>query len=75
MVSFEQDAEGVTAAIRDRDSGKTATVRARYLVAADGSRSRVRDTLQIRMLGHGVLSRSVTIYFRGDVGPCCAAGI
>jgi 2-polyprenyl-6-methoxyphenol hydroxylase-like FAD-dependent oxidoreductase len=68
MVSFEQDAEGVTAAIRDRDSGKTATVRACYLVAADGSHSRVRDTLQIRMLGRGVLSRSVTIYFRGDVG-------
>ena len=69
MLSFEQDAEGVTAAIRDRDSGRTATVRSRYLVAADGSHSRVRDSLQIRMLGRGVLSRSVTIYFRGDVGP------
>jgi 2-polyprenyl-6-methoxyphenol hydroxylase-like FAD-dependent oxidoreductase len=69
MVSFEQDAEGVSAVIRDRDSGTAATVRARYLIGADGSHSRVRDSLQIRMLGRGVLSRSVTIYFRGNVGP------
>jgi 2-polyprenyl-6-methoxyphenol hydroxylase-like FAD-dependent oxidoreductase len=69
MVSFEQDAEGVRAIIRDRDSGTTATVRARYMIAADGSHSGVRDSLQIPMVGRGVLSRSVTIYFRGNVGP------
>ena len=69
MVSFDQDAEGVTAVIRDRESSADATVRARYMIAADGSHSRVRDSLEIRMLGRGVLSRSVTIYFRGNVGP------
>src|SRR5579862_6003230 len=31
MMSFEQDADGVTAVIRDRDSGKTSRVRARYM--------------------------------------------
>src|SRR5579863_1195563 len=34
MVSFEQDPDGVTALIRDRDTGLTRTVRARYMVAA-----------------------------------------
>lgn len=69
MVSFDQDAEGVNAVIRNRESGTAATVRARYMIGADGSHSRVRDSLEIHMLGRGVLSRSVTIYFRGNVGP------
>ncbi|MBZ5696813.1 MAG: FAD-dependent monooxygenase [Acidobacteriia bacterium] len=69
MVSFEEDREGVTAVIRERDSGKTSTVRARYMVAADGSHSKIREHLGIRMLGHGVFSKSITIYFHGDVAP------
>jgi 2-polyprenyl-6-methoxyphenol hydroxylase-like FAD-dependent oxidoreductase len=68
LVSFDQDTDGVTAVIRERDSAKTATVRARYLVACDGSHSQVRQALGIRMLGHGVLSNAITIYFRGEVG-------
>ena len=69
MISFEQDADGVTAVIRERDSGKTSTVRSRYLVAADGSRSRIRESLGIGMRGRGVFSNSATIYFRADVTP------
>jgi 2-polyprenyl-6-methoxyphenol hydroxylase-like FAD-dependent oxidoreductase len=69
MTSFEQDRDGVTAVIRDRDTGKTQTVRARYMVAADGSRSSIRERLGIRMLGRGVFSNSVTIYFRAPVEP------
>jgi 2-polyprenyl-6-methoxyphenol hydroxylase-like FAD-dependent oxidoreductase len=68
MVSFEQDAGGVTAVIRERESGKSSTVRAQYMVASDGSHSRVREQLGIRLLGHGLLSKSITIYFRGSVG-------
>src|SRR5215469_4360673 len=64
MVSFEQDAGGVTALIRHRDTGATQTVRARYMVACDGSRSRIRETLGIPLLGRGVFSNSITIYFR-----------
>ncbi len=67
LVSFEEDADGVTAQIRERDSGKTSSVRARYMIAADGSHSRIRERLGIRMLGHSVFSKSITIYFRGDV--------
>jgi 2-polyprenyl-6-methoxyphenol hydroxylase-like FAD-dependent oxidoreductase len=69
VVSFEQDEDGVTATLRNRDTDVEETVRARYLVAADGARSRTRDRLGIAMRGHGTFSRSVTIYFRGDVTP------
>src|SRR5688572_14909727 len=69
VTSFEQDAGGVTAVICDRDSGKTQTVRAAYMVAADGAHSRVRQHFGIPMHGHGVFSKSVTIYFRGNVAP------
>lgn len=69
LVSFDQDADGVTAMIRDRDSGKTSTVRAKYMLAADGAHSSIRDRLGIGKVGHGVLSKSITIYFRADVKP------
>ena len=67
-VALDQDADGVTATLRDLDSGAESTVRARYVVAADGSRSPMRERLGIGMRGHPELSRSITIYFRADCG-------
>jgi 2-polyprenyl-6-methoxyphenol hydroxylase-like FAD-dependent oxidoreductase len=69
LVAFEQDDDGVTAILRDRDTGREDTVRAAYMVAADGAHSGVRETLGIGLRGHGVFSNSVTIYFRANVGP------
>src|SRR4051812_5755909 len=69
VVSFRQDGEGVTATLRHRDTNVEETVRARWMVAADGAHSRTREHLGIAMHGHGVFSRSVTIYFRADVTP------
>lgn len=69
MVSFAQDRDGVTAQIRHRDTGEVTRVRSQYMIAADGSHSLIREKLGIPMLGHGVFSKSVTIYFKGDVGP------
>src|SRR5512142_80500 len=66
--ALEQDADGVTAVIRDLASGTESAVRARYDVAADGNRSPVRDRLGIGMTGHGQLSHSITIYFRALTG-------
>jgi len=65
--SFEQDGDGVTAVVRPRDGGPERTVRARYLIAADGAHSPIRERLGIRVLGHGSFSDSITIYFRADV--------
>jgi 2-polyprenyl-6-methoxyphenol hydroxylase-like FAD-dependent oxidoreductase len=64
--ALEQDDEGVTVTLRDLDSGDHTQVRARYVVAADGSRSPMRSRLGIGMRGYGQLSRSITIYFRAD---------
>jgi 2-polyprenyl-6-methoxyphenol hydroxylase-like FAD-dependent oxidoreductase len=69
LTSWEQDADGITGVIRERDTDRTSTVRARYLVAADGGRSPIRERLAIPMAGHGLLSRSVTIYFRAEIEP------
>jgi len=66
LVSYEQDDEGVTATVRNVNDGRQDKIRARYMVACDGNRSPVRESLGIHMRGHGLLSRSVTIYFRAD---------
>jgi 2-polyprenyl-6-methoxyphenol hydroxylase-like FAD-dependent oxidoreductase len=65
--ALAQDEDGVTATLRDLDSGESTSVRARYVMAADGNRSPTRTSLGIGMRGHGVLSNSVTIYFRSEV--------
>ncbi|HZT44860.1 MAG TPA: FAD-dependent monooxygenase [Gaiellaceae bacterium] len=67
VVGLDQDDDGVTARIRPRDGGEEQTVRAQYVVAADGAHSPVRQRLGVAMLGHGSFSDSITIYFRADV--------
>ncbi|HEY3044314.1 MAG TPA: FAD-dependent monooxygenase, partial [Vicinamibacterales bacterium] len=64
--SFEQDAGGVSALVKDLDSGAERTVRGRYMIAADGNRSPIRERLGIAMRGRGLISHSITIYFRAD---------
>ena len=66
LVSFEQDDDGVTAVLRDADGERT--VRARYLVAADGHRSPIRHALGIGVHGRGELGRSSGIVFDADLG-------
>ena len=69
--SLEQDPDGVTAILTDLEDGTRSEVRARYVIAADGWRSPVRERLGIGMNGHGLLSNSITIYFRAgaDLQP------
>lgn len=66
LVRYEQDDDGVTATVRNIDDGTEQEIRAKYMVACDGNRSPIRESLGIKMIGHGLLSRSVTIYFRAD---------
>lgn len=40
LMSYEQDADGVTALVKSRDTGEHTTVRAEYLIAADGPATR-----------------------------------
>ncbi|EFL37784.1 tetracenomycin polyketide synthesis hydroxylase TcmG [Streptomyces griseoflavus Tu4000] len=63
MMSFEQDPEGVTARVKSRETGEHTTVRADYLVAADGPRSPVRERLGIGQNGPGDLFHNVSVTF------------
>lgn len=64
FISFEQDANGVSAVIRDLASGKESQVRASYLVACDGGKSAIKATLGIPYTGRGAMRRNVSYLFR-----------
>jgi len=64
LVSFEQDDAGVTAQIRDVETGKAQRISADYLIGADGSRSSVRTAIGARMEGTHGLSRNYNVVFR-----------
>jgi putative polyketide hydroxylase len=67
LVSFTQDADGVSALLADRATGATSTIRAGYLIAADGAHSRVRGALEVSTWGIGELPEvQIFVYFRAD---------
>ncbi|MGH3939493.1 MAG: aklavinone 12-hydroxylase RdmE [Pseudonocardiaceae bacterium] len=74
LVSFIQDDEGVSARLRELDAGTESTVRARFLVAADGPRSPVRERLGIEQYGHGCLARFIGIIFQADLSSVLPPG-
>ncbi|RZN31437.1 FAD-dependent oxidoreductase [Bradyrhizobium sp. Leo121] len=58
-----QDADGATATVMDIGSKQPFSVRARYVVGADGGRSRVRSLLTIRMVGdHAYMGNYLAIF-------------
>ncbi|MEU1231260.1 FAD-dependent oxidoreductase [Streptomyces sp. NPDC005828] len=67
LVSCAQDADGVTALVRDGADGTTSRLRTRYLVAADGARSGLRRRLGIPFDGTDGLGRFLAIHFRADL--------
>ncbi len=64
MLSFDSDSSGVTAIVKSRETGEHTTVRADYLVAADGPRSPIREQLGIGQSGPGDLFHNVSVTFR-----------
>ena len=67
VVDADEDDDGVTVIVRDVDTGEEQTRRGRYLVAADGAHSTLRERLGIPFDGRGVFSNSLTIYFTADL--------
>ena len=67
LVRFHQDAEGVTAVLRDLRTGEESTVVADYLVGADGHRSPVRTALGIGTHGNGSLGHNIHWMIRADL--------
>jgi 2-polyprenyl-6-methoxyphenol hydroxylase-like FAD-dependent oxidoreductase len=65
VVSFSQDANAVTAVVRDA-AGTERRIGARYLVGCDGGTSMVRKALGIRLEGRGRIKRMRRALFRCD---------
>ena len=63
LLSFDETSDGITAHIDDLVNGQRRAVRCRYMIAADGSKSLVRERLRVRMLGPGVLNHNISIHF------------
>ncbi|MDI5981682.1 FAD-dependent monooxygenase [Amycolatopsis magusensis] len=62
MLGFDEDADGVTAKLHGEE------IRARYLIAADGARSGIREALGITRSGRGAVGEpSVNVYFHADL--------
>ncbi|MGH3938674.1 MAG: FAD-dependent monooxygenase [Pseudonocardiaceae bacterium] len=63
LIAFDQYYGGVYATMRDLECGATTTVPVRFVVAADGANSTVRNTLGIPMCGPDPLLESLTALF------------
>src|SRR5919204_2834718 len=69
MTGFEQDDDGITATIVPHDGGEASTVRAQYLIAADGNDSTVRNACGIGRTGDADMGHFVNIFHRAPLGP------
>ena len=69
ITDVRQDAEAVTVTVKSVDGGAERELRGRYLIAADGGHSKVRERLGIGYVGRGIFSNSLTIYFKADLSP------
>ncbi|WP_326695859.1 FAD-dependent oxidoreductase [Streptomyces sp. NBC_01754] len=65
--AVEQDADGVLLRTTDLGTGESGALRASYVIAADGSRSPVREMLSIGAHGRGTLTHLVSFFFEADL--------
>ena len=68
LVGFIQDDDGVTATIKDVVKGQTYTVRAQYLIGADGGKT-VGAMLGIETSGLSGVARIVSSHVTADLSP------
>ncbi|MFI5775583.1 FAD-dependent monooxygenase [Nocardia sp. NPDC051570] len=75
LIDFTQDDDGVTAVLRRREDGHEYRLRARYLVAADGAGSGIREALGIGRHGEGLLSTQRSILFTAPLDTYLVHGV
>jgi 2,4-dichlorophenol 6-monooxygenase len=71
-LSHVQDETGVTATVRDRLSGEDVQIRAKYLIGADGGRSKVAEDIGLPMVGQMGVAGSMNIVFEADLSAYVA---
>lgn len=67
FLDLVQDAGGVSATVKDRLSGETYEIRAKYLIGADGGRSRVAEVIGLPMQGQMGRAGSMNIIVQADL--------
>lgn len=67
FVSFEQDDKGVTTTLLDRLSKKTFLVRSKYLLGADGARSKIVQQAQIPLIRREGQGFAVNVLIEADM--------
>ncbi len=70
--SHTQDETGVSTLLLDRLSGREYTVRSRYLVGADGARSRVVDDVGLAIEGQHARAGTMYVLFTADLARYAA---
>jgi 2,4-dichlorophenol 6-monooxygenase len=72
FLDLTQDADGVTATVRDRISNETYQIRAKYIIGADGGRSRVAEVVGLPMEGQMGRAGSMNIIVNADLSKYVA---
>jgi 2,4-dichlorophenol 6-monooxygenase len=68
-VSLKQDDSGVDVLVRDRLTGEEYTIRAKYVIGADGARSQVAEDIGLPFEGAMDIAGSMNITFKADISP------
>ncbi|RKE34731.1 2,4-dichlorophenol 6-monooxygenase [Paraburkholderia sp. BL23I1N1] len=66
-LSHTQDENGVTVNLQDRLSGREYSMRAKYLVGADGARSKIVDELGLQIEGQMARAGTAYVIFNADL--------
>ncbi|MFI6690104.1 FAD-dependent monooxygenase [Streptomyces sp. NPDC050485] len=72
LIDLAEESESVVAFLVDHESGEETRVRARYVLAADGANSTVRQRLGIGTTGPGAMADFTTVVFDADLSRWCA---
>jgi 2,4-dichlorophenol 6-monooxygenase len=68
VTELDQDDDGVTATILDRETGETSTIRAQYVIGADGGKT-IGSMLGVEMIGPEPFVDVVSLTFEADFSP------
>jgi len=71
LVDISQNDDEVTAVVRDRNTEGETTIRARYVVGADGGRSTVAEQLGFEFEGDTGLGAALNIWLEADLTKYC----
>ncbi|MFI0406138.1 FAD-dependent oxidoreductase [Actinomadura sp. 3N508] len=67
LLTFAQDADGVTARVKDRVTGAEYDIRCQYMIGADGGNSIVAERLGLPLEGEMGLGGSINVVFEADL--------